>query len=88
MANKVVNFLMLIPGSLMQSMATFVSQNIGAGDPGRAKRAMLTGMGIGLTFGIPVFIAVMLRGDALVSIFTSDSGVIARGFDYLRGYGP
>ena len=87
-ANKVTSFLMLIPGSLMQSMATFVSQNIGAGDPARAKRAMFTGMGIGLAFGIPVFIAVLFRGDAAVSVFTSDSAVVAAGFAYLKGFAP
>ena len=30
-ACKIVNFAMLVPSSLMQSMASFVSQNIGAG---------------------------------------------------------
>ena len=35
-ACKIVNFAMLIPSALMQSMAAFVSQNIGAGNPKRA----------------------------------------------------
>ena len=87
-ANKVVNFLMLIPSSLMQSMASFVSQNIGAQRPDRANKALFTGMGIGLAFGIPVFIGVLLKGDALVSIFTSDASVIAAGFAYLKGFAP
>lgn len=30
-ACKIVNFAMLVPSSLMQSMASFVSQNVGAG---------------------------------------------------------
>lgn len=46
---------MLIPGSLMQSMSSFVSQNVGAGKEKRAFRAMLTGIGIGAVVGIFVF---------------------------------
>ena len=57
-ACKIVNFAMLVPSSLMQSMASFVAQNVGAGDEKRAKHAMFTGMGIGLIIGIVVFILV------------------------------
>ena len=46
-ASKIQGFVMLIPGSLMQSMSSFVSQNVGAGKEKRAFRAMLTGIGIG-----------------------------------------
>ena len=49
---------MLVPSSLMQSMASFVSQNVGAGKEDRARKAMLTGMGIGLSVGVVVFIGV------------------------------
>ena len=40
-ACKIVNFAMLVPSSLMQSMASFVSQNVGAGKKKRAKQAPL-----------------------------------------------
>ena len=50
-ACKIVNFAMLIPSALMQSMASFVSQNVGAGKPKRAKQSMFTGIGDGLLFG-------------------------------------
>ena len=42
-ACKIVNFAMLIPSALMQSMASFVSQNVGAGKPKRARRSMYSG---------------------------------------------
>ncbi len=87
-ACKIVNFAMLIPSSLMQSMASFVSQNIGAGNPRRAKKAMLTGIGVGLIFGIAVFILVLLKGDLLSGIFTTDPAVIQNGYDYLKGFAP
>lgn len=37
---------MLIPSALMQSMISFVAQNVGAGKQTRAKQSMLTGIGI------------------------------------------
>ena len=36
-ACKIVNFAMLIPSALMQSMASFVSQNVGAGKEDKSK---------------------------------------------------
>ena len=87
-ACKIVNFAMLIPSSLMQSMASFVSQNVGAGNHKRAKRAMFTGIGIGLFFGCFVFALVMLKGDMLSGFFTTESAVIQNAFDYLKGFAP
>lgn len=87
-ACKIVNFAMLIPSSLMQSMASFVSQNIGAGNKKRAQKSMFTGMGIGLVFGCAVFVLIMLRGDVLCSVFTTDAAVVANGFAYLKGFAP
>ena len=87
-ACKIVNFAMLIPSSLMQSMASFVSQNVGAGNKKRAKRSMFTGIGIGLVFGCAVFALVWFKGDLLAGIFTADAAVVANGFAYLRGFAP
>lgn len=87
-ACKIVNFAMLIPSSLMQSMASFVSQNIGAGSKKRAKRAMFTGIGIGLVFGCAVFALVWCKGDLLAGVFTTDTAVIANAFAYLKGFAP
>ncbi len=87
-ACKIVNFAMLVPSSLMQSMASFVSQNIGAGKEKRAKQSMLTGIGIGLVIGCLVFTLVWFRGDLLSGIFTTDASVIANAFAYLRGFAP
>ncbi len=85
-ASKIVNFAMLVPSSLMQSMASFVSQNIGAGNKQRAKKSMYTGIGLGLVIGCFVFALVMLKGDLLSSAFTTDAGVIANAYAYLKGF--
>lgn len=85
-ACKIVNFAMLIPSSLMQSMASFVSQNVGAGSEKRAKNAMFTGIGVGVLIGVVVFALVLLKGDLLTGIFTTDTDVIQKGYDYLKGF--
>lgn len=87
-ACKIVNFAMLIPSSLMQSMASFVSQNVGAGNKKRAIQAMFTGIGIGAAFGCVVFCIVMFKGDVLAGCFSNDAAVIQKGFEYLKGFAP
>lgn len=87
-ACKVVNFAMLIPSALMQSMASFVSQNVGAGDEKRASKAMFTGIRIGLAVGCVVFLLVFFKGNLLTGIFTEDAGVVQRGYEYLKGFAP
>lgn len=85
-ACKLVNFAMLIPSALMQSTASFISQNVGAGNEKRAKKTMFTGIGVGLTIGCIVFIFIMFKGNILTGIFTTDEVVIQKGYNYLRGF--
>lgn len=85
-ACKIVNFAMLVPSALMQSMASFVSQNIGAGKKKRAKKSMLTGIGVGVTIGCVVFALILLKGDLLAGIFSTDPAVIRNAYDYLKGF--
>ncbi len=85
-ASKVQSFVMLIPSSLMQSMSSFVSQNVGAGKEKRAFKSMLTGMGIGAFVGVFVFFGVIFFGDKIAGLFTSDASVIEQAFNYLKGF--
>ena len=87
-ACKIVNFAMLVPSALMQSMASFVAQNIGAGKEKRAKQSMFTGIGVGLVVGCLVFVLILLKGDVLAGIFSTDEAVIRNGFAYLKGFAP
>ena len=87
-ACKIVNFAMLVPSALMQSLASFISQNVGAGKTKRAKKTLYTGIGVGLTIGCIVFIFVMFKGDMLAAIFTTDKAVIQRAYEYLKGFAP
>ena len=87
-ASKIVSFVMLVPSALMQSMASFVAQNIGAGNVKRAKKSMFTGIAVGVAFGIVMFALVLRQGDVLAGLFSTDAEVVRRGFEYLRGFAP
>lgn len=87
-ANKITAFVMLVPGSLMQSMAAFVAQNVGAGLERRAKKTMLCGMGLGAAVGVPIMIIVFFFGNILSMAFADDPAVIAQSAAYLKGFAP
>lgn len=87
-ANKIVTFVMLIPSSLMQSLSSFIAQNVGAGKEQRARRTMYTGMCMGALVGIVMFLLAFFKGEAVSNIFASDPGVIMRSAQYLRGFAP
>ncbi len=85
-AQKVTSFVMLIPSALMQSMSAFVGQNVGAGKPDRARRAMYTGMAIGAGIGVFITLLAFFKGDLLSSVFTGDEAYIAKSAEYLKGF--
>ncbi len=87
-ANKIVNFIMLVPSALMQSMAAFVAQNVGAGREKRAKNAMLIGMCMGCSVGLCIAFLIVFGGDAVSGIFSTDSAVITKSAEYLLGFAP
>ena len=87
-ANKIVNFIMLVPSALMQSMASFVAQNAGAGLEKRAKQSTFIGMAVGGSIGIFIALLSFFRGDLLAMVFSNDTAVIARAAEYLRGFAP
>ena len=51
-------------------------------------QSMLTGIRIGLVFGCFVFALVLLKGDLLTGIFSTDAEVVQNGFAYLKGFAP
>lgn len=85
-AQKVISFVMLIPGSLMQSMSAFVAQNVGAEKEDRARRAMFTGMALGAAIGVFVALISFFRGDLLAAIFTPNEAYIIQAAEYLKGF--
>ncbi len=87
-AQKIQAFIMLIPSSIMQSMASFVAQNVGARKEGRAKGAMKCGMLFGAAIGVFIAYLAFFHGDLLAMVFTNDQAVIDRAFEFLRGFAP
>lgn len=85
-ANKITSFVLLVPSSLMQSMSSFVAQNVGAGKEKRAQKVMFIGMGIGCSVGIVIAIVAFMRGDLLAQIFSDDAAVVMRAAEYLKGF--
>jgi putative MATE family efflux protein len=87
-ASKIVSFVMLVPSSLNQSMSSFVSQNVSAGREDRARKAMFTGMGIGIVIGIVIYLGIYFRGNVLAGLFSTDQAAVQNGWDYLKGFAP
>ncbi|MGN0377228.1 MAG: MATE family efflux transporter [Suilimivivens sp.] len=85
-AQRIQSFVMLIPSSIMQSMASFVAQNVGAGREDRARSAMKCGMAIGSAIGVFIFYMAFFHGDLLSAVFTRDELVIQKAFEYLKGF--
>lgn len=85
-ANKLVAFIMLVPSSLMQSLASFVAQNFGAGKEKRACQTMLCGMAIGCTVGVVISLLAVFAGDYMSMIFTPEPAYIKQSAAYLLGF--
>jgi len=85
-AEKLCGFVMLVPSAFGQSMATFVSQNMGAKQPARAKKALVYGIASSLVVGIIMAYFSMFHGDLMAGIFAKDREVIAAAAEYLKAY--
>ena len=83
---KVCVFIMLVPSAYMQSMSAFVAQNMGAGNPARAKKALWYGVITAFAVGLVMFYITFFHGDLLSSIFAKDLDVIAASHSYLKAY--
>ena len=86
-AEKVCAFLMLVGSSYMQSISAFVAQNMGAGKPDRAKKALGYGIITSLVAGIVMCYVSLVHGDILAGIFDNDPLVIAAAHSYMKAFG-
>ena len=87
-AQKIQSFVLLIPSAIMQCMASFVAQNVGAGREDRARKGMLCGMGVGCSIGVVIGLLAFFRGELLASIFSGNPQDIARAAEFLKGFAP
>lgn len=85
-AEKLCTFILLVPSAYAQSISAYVAQNVGAGQPQRARRGMACGMGTSLIFGLFMSYFAFFHGDLLAGVFAKDAAVIAAAADYLKAY--
>ena len=85
-AEKICVFIMLVPSAYMQSMSAFVAQNMGAGKPHRADRALWYGIITAVIIGILMGYAAFFHGDIMGTVFSKDAAVIAASHQYLKAY--
>lgn len=85
-AEKVCGFIMLIPAAFMQSISAFVAQNIGAGKPDRAIRALRSAVAVSCAFGVSMFLLSFFGGKLLCGVFSNDGEIITAGAEYLKAY--
>lgn len=80
-----VNSFAILPGLAMSSaVSSMAGQNIGAGETERAKKTMLTGMGIAAVISAVVFVIVESFPEFIISLFDTNPEVIEVGKEYLR----
>lgn len=85
-AEKICGFVMLVPSAFSQSMSAFVSQNMGAQKPERAKKGLIYAIGTSLAIGVLIGYAAFFHGDLMASIFSGDHQVVLAAADYLKAY--
>ena len=85
-AEKVCNFIMLIPSAFSQSMSAFVAQNYGAKKMERAHKGLRYGICVSVLIGFVVAYFSFFHGDLLCGLFSKDDAVIAAGWQYLKAY--
>ncbi len=85
-AEKLCGFVLLAPSAFSQTMTSIVSQNMGAGKPQRAKKALLYGIAASFTVGAVMSYLSFFHGDILSRLFNSDPEVVAVAAEYLKAY--
>lgn len=81
---KVNSFAVLPALAMSNAVSSMAGQNIGAGETERAKKTMLTGMGIAFGITIFVFALVQIFPQQIISLFDTNPEVLAVGAEYLR----
>lgn len=84
-SEKLYVFLSIVPMSFMSALSTFVAQNMGAGQPLRARKALFAAQKVSLCFGAVIFTLTFWGGGLLAALFSRDAAVIEAAALYMRG---
>ncbi len=86
-AERLCGFVMLVPSSCGQAMSSFTAQNIGAGQPERARRALAIAILSALSVGVFMGWGAFFHGDVLTGLFVQGQPeVAAAAWSYLRAF--
>lgn len=85
-AEKLCAFIMLVPSAFSSALSAFVAQNIGAGQPARARRATYCGIFASLLIAVVISWLSLFHGEMLAAIFSRNGEVNAAAAQYLKGY--
>lgn len=77
-------FAMLTATSMANALAAVTAQNIGAGKPERARRALWYGMTFAVGVSVLFWIWAQVSPETMIGAFTQDSEIIAAGVPFFR----
>lgn len=83
---KIIGILFLVPSSMLSSVSALSAQNIGAGREDRAKQTLGYAALLAIGVGAVCVLAMQLRAELFVGLFTEEAEVIRLGGQYMRGY--
>lgn len=82
-AFRIDSFVVMPAMNFSAALSVFVGQNLGAGKPKRVKEGLLSTIIITATFSILISILILVFGNYIMQMFTSDVEVIKTGVKYL-----
>ena len=82
--SKVSTIAMLVSVAFMSAIAAMTAQNIGSGQPERAKASMRWGLLFSFLFSAVALALIELFPGQILSFFTNEPGVIEQGILYMR----
>lgn len=80
---KLSSIMQVVTHAMQAAVSAFVGQNMGAGKPERAKKAVYCGLGIGVIFWAAVASVCLLAPRMVFSLFSNEAPVLDLAVDYL-----
>ena len=87
-SEKLFAFLSIVPMAFLSALSAFVAQNMGAGNPQRAKRALFLAQRISFCCGCLMFLLTCFGGRYLAVLFSNEPQVQIAAADYMHGSSP
>ncbi|MDD5921577.1 MAG: MATE family efflux transporter [Eubacteriales bacterium] len=83
---KLISMIFLVPSSMLSSISTIASQNLGAGKTDRARKTLRYALIIAGGYGISMALLMQFTGGFFLGLFSKDPRVVSLGWEYLRSY--